>query len=193
MENAVSKKNWYYRPLLVVDMIAVLIAAGLNVYMLFWTSAQMFTKFFAVVSVCVLAFSFLYVMRNASKAAANDFKALLLLCAVAEFFGIVSHIELFSLGAKLLIPVVVSSGVVVVLYFIMAQGKDLGKGLSLFLCFFAFAVQILILALDAGMKLDAGAEPIVILIRDISVLVIASVVCISTIAKYADKAARGSE
>lgn len=181
---------WYYYPILILNIIASIACAILNTYIVINNQTPFFTSFSSILYIIAFCVSIIYIIKGATKSNASFFKLFVFTCAIAEVFTCIAQIDTIAKGDSLPIPVAILSGIVALLYLVIAFSKNLGKRTSFVILAIAFVIRTLELISGIILAQDSIVPYNIVIYRNVSSLIIASLLGICIYAKYQDKKLR---
>ena len=188
-----EKKKWYYLPVMLINLFAILLSSILNVKVFTLAKSITVLKISAGLILISLLACLYYILRGASKNANVSYKLYLLLIALSFTFSsfCATKIDIGSTLVGTLLNLLCA-----LLVAVLALKKDFGKSNSLIVCGVIFTIKMILFILSITGNYGAEFRDTYLIsvfnYNALAGLTLASVIGIGTYAKYADKQERHS-
>lgn len=183
-------KNALYKVILIITLLLMIPCALASALIVVGQDTMTTLRISGTAAIVTLLLGFYYVTRGYSKEQAWAFRSFMYCFALTMLMTVV-----FVGGNTDSMPAIALSTVMFGLICVIASGKDLGKKKSLWICALicVLGAAALIEGLIRNPVTEIGGHGAAVAVRTVSNLLLGILLLMMTVAKYIDKAARGSK
>lgn len=187
------KKIKLSKPIIIINYIAVIFGAIINIQMIAAKDCTATNKIASLTCLIALLCALFYILEGCNKNAALYYKVFLGFAAINQIGYIINDLFINTQDS---IIAAIFNAFVIILYMYMFFGTNLGYEKSMGICILIFVVRLGIMILTAnkypGLLMGGNFTGTKYNIFAISNLVVSTIACLCTYAKYVDKKSRGA-